>query len=138
MVFITWAGLGETDMIISMLAGYVLLFIGIGIFIKGWHQLYQACQENRLITTGLYRFVRHPQYTGLFIGLFGEDVVHWPTLFSVGLFPLIVLAYYILARNEEKNVLEEFGDEYRQYQKQVPMFVPRYGEWQQLIKSSRN
>jgi len=131
-------GLGETGMIVSMLAGYLLLFIGIGIFIKGWHQLYQARQENRLITTGLYRFIRHPQYTGLFIGLFGEGVVHWPTLFSVGLFPLIVLAYYLLARSEEKHVLEEFGDEYRQYQKQVPMFVPRYGQWKQLIKSSRN
>lgn len=130
-------GLGETGMIISMLAGYFLLFIGIGIFIKGWHQLFQARQENRLITSGLYRFVRHPQYTGLFIGLFGEGVVHWPTLFSVGLFPLIVLAYYLLARSEEKRVLEQFPDEYRLYQQQVPMFIPRYGQWQQLIKNSR-
>jgi len=130
-------GLGETGMIISMLVGYALLFIGIGIFIKGWHQLYQARQENRLITTGLYRFVRHPQYTGLFIGLFGEGVVHWPTLFSVGLFPLIVLAYYLLARSEEKHVVEIFGDKYQIYQKQVPMFIPRYGQWRQLIKSSR-
>lgn len=131
-------GLGETGMIVSMLAGYFLLFIGIGIFIKGWHQLYQARQENRLITSGLYRFVRHPQYTGLFIGLFGEGVVHWPTLFSVGLFPLIVLAYYLLSRSEEKHVLEQFPDKYRSYQQEVPMFIPQYGQWQQLIKSSRN
>jgi len=130
-------GLGETGMIISMLVGYALLFIGIGIFIKGWRQLYQARQENRLITTGLYRFVRHPQYTGLFIGLFGEGVVHWPTLFSVGLFPVIVLAYYLLARSEEKHVVEKFGAEYQNYQKQVPMFIPRYGQWRQLIKNSR-
>jgi len=131
-------GLGETSMIISMLTGYFLLFIGIGIFIKGWHQLYQARQENRLITSGLYRYVRHPQYTGLFIGLFGEGVVHWPTLFSVGLFPLIVLAYYLLSRSEEKHVLEQFPVEYRLYQQQVPMFIPRYGQWQELIKSSRD
>jgi len=131
-------GLGETGMIISMLVGYVLLFIGIGIFIKGWHQLYKARQKNRLITTGLYKFVRHPQYTGLFIGLFGEGVVHWPTLFSVGLFPIIVLAYYLLSRSEEKHVLEKFGEEYRLYQQQVPMFIPRYGQWKTLIKNSRN
>lgn len=56
----------------------------------GSRELYRARQQNRLATTGLYGLVRHPQYTGLFIGLFGEGVVHWPTLFSVGLFPVIV------------------------------------------------
>ncbi len=131
-------GLGETGMIISMLLGYVLLFIGISLFIEGWRQLYNARQNNQLITTGLYRYVRHPQYTGLFIGLFGEGVVHWPTLFSVGLFPVIVLAYYLLSRNEEKRVLEQFGDEYRLYKQQVPMFIPRPGQWRQMIKRSRN
>lgn len=128
-------GLGETGMLISMLLGYALLFTGVGIFMKGWRELYHARQGDQLITTGLYRFVRHPQYTGLFIGLFGEGVVHWPTLFSVGLFPLIVLAYYLLSRNEEKRVLEKFGDEYRKYQQQVPMFIPRMREWQDLFKS---
>ena len=129
-------GLGETGMIISMLIGYVLLFAGISMFIEGWRELYKARQNNKLITTGLYRYVRHPQYTGLFIGLFGEGVVHWPTLFSVGLFPVIVLAYYLLARSEEKRVLEQFGDEYRLYQKQVPMFIPQIGQWRQIFKRS--
>lgn len=129
-------GLGETGMLISMLLGYALLFVGIGIFIQGWRELYRAHQKNRLATTGLYALVRHPQYTGLFIGLLGEGVIHWPTLFSVGLFPVIVLAYFLLARSEEKKVLEQFGDEYRAYQRQVPMFIPRLGLWRQLIMRS--
>lgn len=133
----TLLGMGELGMLISMLLGYALLFIGIGIFIQGWRQLYHARQKNQLITTGLYRFVRHPQYTGLFIGLFGEGIVHWPTLFSVAIFPVIVVAYYLLARSEEKKVLEQFGDEYRAYQDRVPMFIPRMGQWQQLIKSTK-
>ena len=133
----TLLGMGELGMLISMLLGYALLFVGIGIFIQGWRQLYHARQKNQLITTGLYRFVRHPQYTGLFIGLFGEGIVHWPTLFSVAIFPVIVVAYYLLARSEEKKVLEQFGDEYRAYQDRVPMFIPRMGQWQQLIKSSK-
>ncbi len=131
-------GLGETGMIISMLIGYVLLFAGVSMFIEGWRELFKARQNNQLVTTGLYRYVRHPQYAGLFIGLFGEGVVHWPTLFSVGLFPLIVLAYYLLARSEEKRVLEQFGDEYRLYQQQVPMFIPRAEQWRQMIKRSRD
>ncbi len=133
----TLLGVGELGMLISMLLGYALLFIGIGIFIKGWRQVYYARQKNQLVTTGLYRFVRHPQYTGLFISLFGEGIVHWPTLFSVAIFPVIVLAYYLLARREERKVLEQFGDEYRDYQTSVPMFIPRIGQWQQLIKNSK-
>jgi protein-S-isoprenylcysteine O-methyltransferase Ste14 len=129
-------GVGEVGMLISMIAGYALVFTGIGIFMQGWRQLYRARQENRLATGGLYALVRHPQYTGLFIGLFGEGVVHWPTVFSVALFPVIVLAYGLLARNEEKRVLAQFGDEYRAYQRRVPMFLPRFGQWGRLVESS--
>ena len=129
-------GLGETGMLILMLLGYGLLFVGIGIFIQGWRELYSARQKDQLITTGMYSFVRHPQYTGLFIGLFGEGVVHWPTLFSVGLLPIIVLAYGLLARNEEKRVIDQFGEAYLDYQRQVPMFIPRWSQWRELVKRS--
>lgn len=132
----TLLGLGETGMMIAMLLGYALLFIGIGLFIQGWRELYRARQENRMVTDGLYALVRHPQYSGLFIGLFGEGVVHWPTVFSITVFPVIVVAYVLLARREEKRVLEEFGDEYRLYRERVPMFFPRAGQWKQLIARS--
>lgn len=130
----TLLGVGELGMMISMIAGYALLFVGIGIFIQGWRELYRARQQNRLATDGLYGLVRHPQYTGLFIGLFGEGVVHWPTLFSVALFPVIVLAYTLLARREEKQVLAQFGDEYLAYRRRVPMFFPRVGRWRELVE----
>lgn len=129
----TLLGLGETGMLISMLVGYALLFAGIGIFMRGWRQLYRARQEGRLVRDGVYSVVRHPQYTGLFIGLFGEGVVHWPTIFSVAVFPFIVLAYVLLARREEKGMVARFGDDYRAYQRQVPMFVPHLAQWPQLL-----
>jgi hypothetical protein len=129
----TLLGVGETGMLISMLLGYALLFIGIGLFVQGWRELHRAIQQKRLATDGLYGVVRHPQYLGLFIGLFGEGIVHWPTLFSVGLFPLIVLAYVRLARKEERRMVEQFGEQYHAYQRQVPMFIPRQGHWRQLV-----
>jgi len=132
----TLVGLGNTGMMISMLLGYALLFVGIGLFIQGWRELYRAHQQNQLATTGLYSLVRHPQYTGLFIGLFGEGVVHWPTLFSVALFPIIVLIYGLLARSEEKKMVAQFGEAYRAYQRRVAMFFPRLGQWLELIKRS--
>jgi protein-S-isoprenylcysteine O-methyltransferase Ste14 len=128
----TLLGYGETGMMISMILGYMLLFTGIGIFMEGWRELHRARKENRLVTDRLYGLVRHPQYTGLFIALFGEGIVHWPTIFSVALFPIIVLAYFLLARSEERKVLEQFDDEYRVYRKRVPMFIPRWGQWGKL------
>jgi protein-S-isoprenylcysteine O-methyltransferase Ste14 len=132
----TALGMGELGMMIAMVLGYALLFVGIGLFMQGWRELYRARQQNRLVTGGLYALVRHPQYTGLFLGLFGEGVVHWPTIFSVAFFPFIVLAYYLLARSEEKKVLAQFGDEYRAYQQRVPMFIPRLGQWGRLLDGS--
>jgi protein-S-isoprenylcysteine O-methyltransferase Ste14 len=133
----TLLNFSEAGMFVAMILGYSVAFIGIGLFIKGWKEVYKARKENRLVTTGLYKFVRHPQYTGLFISLFGEGVIHWPTIFSIGLMPLIVIAYYFLARKEEEEMLRQFGDAYRIYQNQVPMFLPRWGEWKAMKKSSQ-
>lgn len=135
-----WSSLlnvGELGMMISMVLGYFLLFIGIGLFAQGWRELYRAQKEKRLATDGLYAFARHPQYTGLFLALFGEGVVHWPTIFSVALFPVIVLAYWMLARREERNVLKEYGEQYRAYQLRVPMFFPRMSQWTDFLKRSK-
>jgi protein-S-isoprenylcysteine O-methyltransferase Ste14 len=133
----TLLGFGETGMMISMILGYGLAFLGIGLFAQGWRELYKAHEQKRLATDRLYGIVRHPQYTGLFLGLFGEGVVHWPTLFSVGLFPLIVLSYVLLARKEERRMVEQFGDAYRGYQRRVPMFIPLWGHWRELIDPAR-
>ena len=134
----TLLGVGPTGMLIAMIIGYALAFLGIGLFAQGWRQVYRARATGELVTDGLYRFVRHPQYTGLFVALFGEGIVHWPTLFSVGLFPLIVFAYYRLARREERRLIEEFGEAYRSYRRQVPMFIPMLGQWRRFIKNSSN
>ncbi|RJQ34100.1 isoprenylcysteine carboxylmethyltransferase family protein [Candidatus Parcubacteria bacterium] len=133
----TLLGMGETGMFISMIIGYALLFVGIGLFAEGWRELYRAHEEKRLATDGLYGLVRHPQYTGLFIGLFGEGVVHWPTIFSVVLFPIIVLAYILLAYREERRMLQEFGESYRVYKERTPMFFPGKRQWRQFIKLSQ-
>ncbi len=130
----TLLGYGETGMMIAMILGYFILFAGIGLFMEGWRELHRARQEHRLITDKLYSVVRHPQYTGLFIGIFGEGVVHWPTIFSLVFFPLIIVAYVLLARSEEKKMLVEFGDEYRAYQIRVPAFIPRWGQWKNLFE----
>lgn len=125
-------GIGEVGMSVAMLVGYAFVIAGIPMLVAGWREVYHAHRSGRLAKEGLYGVVRHPQYTGLFLALFGEGVVHWPTVFSVALFPLIVLAYALLARKEEQAMVAKFGEEYREYRRHVPAFFPRLGEWRRL------
>lgn len=124
----TLLGYGETGMMIAMIAGLPFIFLGFTFLAKGWREVYLASRDGRLATDGLYGLVRHPQYTGIFLALFGEGIVHWPTIFSVALYPIIVIAYTWLARKEEREMLEKFGDQYRTYQARVPMFFSRLRE----------
>ncbi|MBI2113538.1 MAG: hypothetical protein HYT85_00410 [candidate division NC10 bacterium] len=65
------------------------------------------------------------------------QLIHWPTIPTLALFPLIVWAYVRLARKEEAQMVERFGDEYLAYGRQVPRFVPRRGEWRRLLEETR-
>jgi protein-S-isoprenylcysteine O-methyltransferase Ste14 len=51
----------------------------------------------------------------------------WPTLITVIMFPILVTMYVKLARREEKEVIEEFGDEYRRYAAATSAFFPHLG-----------
>lgn len=113
--------------IVAMLLGYTIAFAGATLVAEGWRTIYRARRENRLATGSVYARVRHPQYTGLFMIVFGEGIVHWPTVVSVAAFPIIVAAYALLARKEERQMLERFGEGYREYRRHVPMFIPRFG-----------
>lgn len=123
-------------MLVSMLVGYAIAFTGVALVVAGWREVHRARQEMRLATQGPYAVVRHPQYTGFIFAVFGEGVVHWPTVFSLAAFPIIVAAYLLLARKEERQMVDRFGEEYVAYQRQVPMFLPQRGHWSQLLQSA--
>jgi protein-S-isoprenylcysteine O-methyltransferase Ste14 len=122
-----WAQLFDTEIahMVAMVLGYTILAAGATMVAEGWRAIHAARRENRLVTDGIYARVRHPQYGGLFLITFGEGIVHWPTITSVIAFPIIVLAYVRLAHKEERQMIEKFGDAYREYQQRVPAFIPR-------------
>jgi protein-S-isoprenylcysteine O-methyltransferase Ste14 len=80
--------------------------------------------------------IRHPQYTGVMLAVFGQ-IIHWPTLITLALFPVIVLVYVRLARKEERAMASRFGTAYRDYMQRVPMFFPRRGNWGRLFGALR-
>ena len=51
----------------------------------------------------------------------------WPTLVTLIMFPILVTMYVKLARPEEKEILAEFGEEYRRYMISTPVFCPCLG-----------
>lgn len=129
----TLLGYGRIGGIIEMVLGLTLVFFGIGLLIEGWREVYKARREGRLVTDRLYGVVRHPQYTGIFTALFGQ-LIHWPTVITLALFPIIVWVYVRLARKEERQMLRQFGERYLDYRQRVPMFFPTWGTWRELIE----
>lgn len=112
-----------------MLAGQVLaaLLLVVGILetdtlsFVGLRQIVQGEKPASLVTTGLYRLVRHPLYTAglLFLWLSPSVSVNSFTVY-------LALTVYILigARFEERKLLREFGEAYAEYRKATPMLIP--------------
>ncbi len=98
-----------------------LINLGIALMAAGWWQIWRA--RGELVTGGLHRFVRHPQYTG-FVLLITGFLVQWPTLLTLVLFPILIFAYVRLARREERDLEQRFGDEYAAYRARTPMLLP--------------
>ena len=133
-VWATLLGFGLMGGMIEMLLGGVFIVVGLMLLISGWREVFHARREGRMATGGIYGLVRHPQYSGIILAVFGQ-IVHWPTIITIVLFPVIVLAYARLARREEKDMLKQFGATYRDYVQQVPMFFPHQGDWGRLLKA---
>jgi methanethiol S-methyltransferase len=105
------------------------VFIGGGFILlsAGWKVLYQAQRQRTLATTGIYSYIRHPQYLGFVLLMFGF-LLQWPTLLTLAMFPVLVFMYVRLARIEEREGLAEFGPDYQRYVQEVPGFLPRLGD----------
>lgn len=101
-------------------------FIGGGFILiaRAWRVLYAAQQQHALATTGPYANMRHPQYVGFILVMFGF-LLQWPTLLTLAMFPVLVWMYVHLARQEEREARSQFGEAYAEYARRVPAFVPR-------------
>jgi len=108
----------------------VFIVAGFWLLASAWKVLYEAQRAHRLATTGAYARVRHPQYIGFVLIMFGF-LLQWPTLVTLVMFPILVFMYARLAKREEADMLARFGDGYRRYRESVPAFIPK-------LRGSRN
>jgi protein-S-isoprenylcysteine O-methyltransferase Ste14 len=102
----------------------ILIVAGFLLLSAAWKVLYEAQRAGTLAVGGPYAYVRHPQYGGFILIMFGF-LLQWPTLITLIMFPILVTMYLRLAQREEHEVISEFSDEYLRYAARTPAFLPR-------------
>jgi len=121
--------LGQGLAVVALVAGFLQSdpaeFIGLrqaaGAVVSGQSNGPLTARGGELILSGLYRYVRHPLYTGglLFIWLM-PLMTSGVLAINLGLTIYILLGAYV----EERKLLREFGEQYARYRAVTPMLVP--------------
>ena len=142
MYFITWAfgitlprgvfwdhTLGQVIGYWGMYVGVAVSLIGMALVISGLRAIYKHYWskeegKGKLVTAGIYRFIRHPQYTGFLLITFGM-MAEWATISLLLMWPVLIVLYYRLALREERDMRLEFGPVYDEYCRTSGMFLPR-------------
>jgi len=104
--------------------GLILIFAGFLIFLVGAFQIYSAkLLKKGLVTTGIYRKFRHPQYVAL--TLFGIGILlTWGRFITFIAFFIMMWLYYVLSKSEEKKCSELFGEEFEGYRTSTYFLFP--------------
>jgi protein-S-isoprenylcysteine O-methyltransferase Ste14 len=119
------------------LASWVLLVTSIWLALHGFYLLHAVGRSAesrgganlpfedtaRLVTTGPFRFVRHPLYASLLCLAWGAALKSFDSV-SVGLALGCTALLVVMAKIEERENLASFGEEYRTYMRRTRMFVP--------------
>jgi protein-S-isoprenylcysteine O-methyltransferase Ste14 len=79
---------------------------------------------EKVINTGIYSKIRHPQYFGAILSHVGISLL-LSAFFSLLATPLVLFLIYLISWKEEKELIREFGIDYEGYKKVVPMFIPK-------------
>ena len=117
----TLLGLGDQGAILEMGIGVLVMYLGMGLVVIGWWKIHKA--NGELVTDGIYRIIRHPQYLG-FILITTGMLIHWPTLPTLVMFPILLVAYIRLAKKENADLEQRFGERYLMYKAKTAGFLP--------------
>jgi methanethiol S-methyltransferase len=104
---------------LAMIYAAALITIGTVLIVIGWFTLYKNKNKN-FVTSGIYKFSRHPQYLGFILIVFGW-LIDWPTLITLIFAPILTYKYVKVCLTEEKEILAKYPD-YQKYKDSVPLF----------------
>jgi protein-S-isoprenylcysteine O-methyltransferase Ste14 len=114
-----------------LLIGLALTAAGVGLAIwarvslgKNWSAVVTLKKDHELVRTGLYRWVRHPIYTGVLLGMVGTALIAGHLRGWLG-FLIILGSFYFKARREEGMLRREFGEKFEDHAQRTGMFLPK-------------
>ena len=114
--------------LVNLIISIFFVMLGAWFGIKGVKQttlkVAETHRTEKIVTTGVYSIVRHPQYFGGLLAHVGVSFL-LSAWYSLLVSPLIVVLVYLVSKKEEEELIREFGKEYKDYTKKVPMFIPR-------------
>ena len=125
----TWTSilLGEWIQWLGILIALVPVFFLIWVhrhLDKQWSIALELQEDHKLITTGPYRFVRHPMYLGIFTYTIGLMMISSDVLVIL-FFTFTIWVNYRRIPREEQMLIQEFGDEYIEYMKRSGRLLPQ-------------
>ena len=121
---------------ILRILGSVFFVAGMLVFFVCAGQVYLGkLLKKGVATKGLYTLIRHPQYLGLGLAALGLAIM-WPRFLTLALFGVMLFLYYLLAKDEERRMINRFGESYIDYINRTGMFLPHFIE-KGLIGSSK-
>jgi protein-S-isoprenylcysteine O-methyltransferase Ste14 len=124
-------------LILIRISGSVFFVAGIVVFLVCALQVYLGKLLKRGVATkGLYALIRHPQYLGLGLAALGLAIM-WPRFLTLVLFAVMLFLYYLLAKDEERRMINRFGESYVSYMNRTGTFFPLFFE-KGLIRSSKS
>ena len=117
---------GYIPLPIRVILSAAVLSLG-GYLAKKGHDIVfgQIREKPGVFREGVFGLVRHPLYSGAI--LFYIGLLFLSPSMAAGAVWLVIIAFYVyIARHEEKLLTGEFGEEYREYMRDVPMLLPRW------------
>lgn len=132
-----WAKDPPQSIIVSFF-GLVLVVLGLTLFVAtvrlfsqyGEGSIMPWDPTQRLIVLGVYRHVRNPMHTGVFLVLFGEGLLLRSTPLLVVVAAVVVFHLFYIPLSEERGLEKRFGEAYREYKRNVPRWIPRLTPWE--------
>ncbi|MGQ0522415.1 MAG: methyltransferase family protein [Betaproteobacteria bacterium] len=104
-----------------MVTSVALIAAGLALLTLGWATVHRG--RDTLVTGGVYRYVRHPQYLGLILIVLGFNI-QWPTIPTLVMAPILIFVYVRLARREDEELSSLCGKAFRRYAERTPAFIP--------------
>lgn len=91
-------------------------------------------EESKIVDQKIYSIVRHPLYVSVYlIGL--SVLISGFSVFTIGIFVLLMICFsYHIFGIEERELIERFGDEFREYRKKTPALLIRPKDWGKFLK----